>query len=138
MPTGAPKCKICGVSHWSWESHTFQGAEKRPEATPAPPPAPAIEPNHGSVAQRLELAAHNGPVAGSNPAAPTTPVCETKKRKSARKAGKTPENEAICDLSVKKRGRPSLGEPWKAAGISRVTYFRRKKSGKLEGKDGAS
>lgn len=27
-------------------------------------------------------------------------------------------------------GRPSLGEPWKKLGISRATYFRRKKSEK--------
>jgi hypothetical protein len=27
-------------------------------------------------------------------------------------------------------GRPSLGEPWKELGISRATYFRRKKSEK--------
>ena len=39
------------------------------------------------------------------------------------------------DDPKKRRGRPSLGEPWKAEGISKVTWFKREKKRKagLEG-----
>ena len=36
---------------------------------------------------------------------------------------------ALGGKKSKSGGRPSLGEPWKELGISRATYFRRKKEG---------
>lgn len=41
------------------------------------------------------------------------------------------QRDYMREYMRKRRGRPSLGSPWKALGISRTAYFAKKKAGEL-------
>lgn len=41
--------------------------------------------------------------------------------------------ERVKGEGLRKRGRPGLGKPWEALGVSRATYFSMKRAGELKG-----
>lgn len=51
---------------------------------------------------------------------------------SAPPGGKFDRTAYQREYMRKRRGRPSLGSPWKELGISRTAYFEKKKSGEIQ------